>query len=127
VDDPAIFATAVQRQVVYALALYRDVQVVERGILVRSVSQDPVHERVLREGTKLFLALRAHDRATVVEESRSLGHARQEARALHSKGETLRTIADHLDQEMIPTRSGKGSWSPSAVRDLLRADSEGTA
>lgn len=118
-----VFSTETQRRVVYDLALFRDVRVVEGGTRIDTVTGNPHYNRLLREGTKLFVALWIRDSATVLEESRSLAHARRIAVREHSQGKSLRKIAATLQAEAIPTKSGEGSWGPSMVRGLL--DDEG--
>lgn len=116
----AVFSSRMQRNAVYDLALFRGVQVVENGTRI-----DPgKYHRLLREGTELFAALRIRDNATVVEESRSLAHARNTAAGLRSQGYSFREIAAELDEEAIPTSSGRGKWSPSTVSDLLSSKQE---
>ncbi|MFD8001186.1 hypothetical protein [Streptomyces mirabilis] len=116
----AVFSSRMQRNVVYDLALFRGVQVVEDGTRI-----DPgKHHRLLREGTELFAVLRIRDNATVVEESRSRAHARKTAAELHSQGYSFREIAAVLDEEAIPTSSGRGKWSASAVAKLLSSKPE---
>jgi hypothetical protein len=115
----AVFSTPTQRRVVYDLALFRGVQVVEDGTWITAVDDNPGYSRLLREGTELFAVLRIRDNATVVEESRSRAHARKTAAELRSQGCSLREIAAELDEKAIPTSSGWGKWSPSAVKKLL--------
>ncbi|MEU8795016.1 recombinase family protein [Streptomyces sp. NPDC048643] len=111
----AVFSSRMQRNAVYDLALFRGAQVVENGTRI-----DPGKcHRLLREGTELFAALRIRDNNTVVEETRSLAHARKAATELRSQGYSVREIAAELDEEAIPTSSGRGKWSPSTISDLL--------
>ncbi|MFJ5273821.1 hypothetical protein [Streptomyces sp. NPDC088358] len=114
-----VFSTPTQRRVVYDLALFRGVHVVEDGTRITAVDDNPGYSRLLREGTELFAVLRIRDNATVVEESRSRAHARKTAAELRSQGCSLREIAAELDEKAIPTSSGWGKWSPSAVKKLL--------
>ncbi|GAQ55194.1 recombinase family protein [Streptomyces acidiscabies] len=118
-NPETVFSTEIQRRVVYDLALFRGVQVVEDGVQINAVDNNPRYNRLLRESTELFAALWIRDSATVLEESRSMAHAQQKAAELRSKGRSLRNIAAELQAEAIPTKSGKGSWSPSMVRELL--------
>ncbi|MFF3892589.1 hypothetical protein ACFYY3_05195 [Streptomyces sp. NPDC001812] len=120
----AVFATPTQRRVVYDLALFRGVQVVEDGTRIDAVADNPHHNRLLREGTELFAALWVRDKATIVEESRSLAHARKKAAGWHSQGCSLREIAARLNEEAIPPPSGKGAWGPSAVKEQLDSERE---
>ena len=118
-EPDAVFSSPMQRRVVYDLALFRGVQVVEDGTQIDAVSDNPHYNRLLREGTELFAALWARGNATVVEESRSLAHARKTAVTLRSQGFSLRDIGARLNEEAIPTLSGNGAWSASAVKKLL--------
>ncbi|MGC5000053.1 hypothetical protein [Streptomyces sp. DT195] len=120
----AAFSTPAQRRVVYDMALFRGVQVVENGTRIGAVSDNPHHNRLLREGTELFAALWVRDNATIVEETRSLAHARKTAAGGHSQGLSLRKIAAWLVAEAIPTPSGTGTWSASAVKNLLDSEPE---
>ncbi|MFF8317920.1 recombinase family protein [Streptomyces bobili] len=120
----AVFSTPTQRRVVYDLALFRSVQVVENGTRINAVTDNLHYNRLLREGTELFAALWARDNATIVEESRSLAHARKTAAGLRSQGFSLRKIAARLNEEAIPTPSGNGAWSASAVKKLLGSERE---
>ncbi|MGW7256767.1 hypothetical protein [Streptomyces sp. NPDC054834] len=121
----AVFSTPAQRRVLYDLALFRGVQVVENGTRIDVVAGNPHYNRLLREGTELFAGLRVRDNATIVEETRSLTHARKTAASRYSQGDSLRKIAAHLQAETVPTPSGIGAWSASAVKKLL--DSEWAA
>lgn len=123
-SSDAVFSSPTQRRVVYDLALFRGVQVVEDGTRIDAVAGDPHYNRLLREGTELSVALWARDNATIVEESRCLAHAGEEAAGWRSQGFSLREIAAKLNEEAIPTSSGKGAWSASAVRKLLGLEQE---
>ncbi|MFE5407077.1 recombinase family protein [Streptomyces sp. NPDC056580] len=120
----AVFSTQAQRRVVYDLALFRGMQVVENGTRIDVVDGNPHYNRLLREGTELFAALRVRDNATIVEETRSLARARKTAASRRSQGDSLRKIAAYLDEEAIPTPSGIGAWSPSAVKKQLDSEQE---
>ena len=119
-----VFSTPTQRRVVYDLALFRGVEVVEDGTRIVAVDANPRYNRLLREGTELFAALWVRDNATVVEESRSLAHARKTAAGLRSQGFSLRGIAARLNEEAIPTPSGKGTWHPSQIKKQLGSEQE---
>jgi hypothetical protein len=119
-----VFATPAQRQVVYDMALFRGVQVAENGTRIDTVDDNPRDNRLLREGTELFAALWVRDNATIVEESRSLAHARKTAAGLRGQGFSLREVAARLNEETIPTSSGNGAWSASAVKKLLGSERE---
>ncbi|MEU6578170.1 hypothetical protein [Streptomyces sp. NPDC046805] len=119
-----VFSSPAQRRVMYDLALFRGVQVVENGTRIDAVDDNPHHNRLLREGTELFAGLRVRENATIVEETRSLAHARQTAAGLRDKGLSLRKIATRLDEEAIPTLSRQGTWSASAVQKLLNPKQE---
>ncbi|MFF2363811.1 hypothetical protein ACFVU0_13985 [Streptomyces sp. NPDC058122] len=114
-NPDAVFSSRMQRSVVYDLALFRGVQVVEDGTRIDPGRYNPL----LREGTELFAALRIRDNATVAEESRSSAHALKTAAELRSRDWSVRKIAAELNEEAIPTSSGLGKWSPSAVAKLL--------
>ncbi|MEV7288733.1 recombinase family protein [Streptomyces sp. NPDC093252] len=118
------FSSGMQRAVFFDLALYRGVQVVEKGIHVTAAVGNPHDDRILREGTELCVALRAHSNATITDETRSRSHARKVATDRHARGNSLREIATHLNKEAIPTLSGTGRWSPSAVKKLLDSGPE---
>ncbi|MBK3634338.1 hypothetical protein JHN52_15615 [Streptomyces sp. MBT97] len=118
------FSSDAQRALTYDLALYRGVQVVENRIQVKTADRNPNYNRILREGTQLFTALRAHSNATITDETRSRLHAWEVATDWHARKETLRAIATHLNEEAIPTLSGTGRWSPSAVKKLLDSGPE---
>ncbi|MFF3589017.1 hypothetical protein ACFYYI_17920 [Streptomyces sp. NPDC002387] len=119
-----VFASPAQRRVMYDLALFRGVQVMENGTRIDAVDDNPLYNRLLREGTELFAVLRVRDNATIVEEARSLARAQQIAAGLHGKGLSLRKIATRLDEEAIPTPSRQGTWSASAVQKLLDPERE---
>ncbi|MET8218083.1 hypothetical protein [Streptomyces hirsutus] len=123
-NPDAVFATPTHRRVVYDLALFRGVHVVEDGTRIDAVTGNPAYNRLLREGTELFVALWVRDKATIVEESRSPAHARKTAAELHSRGCSLREIAAWLNAEAIPTTSCKGAWGPSEVKKLLDSERE---
>ncbi|MFF6811186.1 hypothetical protein ACFZAG_15035 [Streptomyces sp. NPDC012403] len=118
----AVFSTPTQRRVVYDLALFRGVQVLEDGTRIDAVDDNPRYNRLLREGTELFAALWARGNATIVEESRSLAHARKTAARLRSQKFSLRGIAARLNAEAMPTPSGNGAWSASAIKKLLGSE-----
>ena len=117
-----IFSSPAQRHVLYDLALFRGVKVVENGTHVDAAGSNPSYNRLLREGTALFAALRVRDNATIVEETRSRSHARKTAVEHHRQGCSLRKIATLLNEEAIPTRSGRGAWDASAVKELLASE-----
>lgn len=119
-NPDTVFITETQRRVVYDLALFRGVHVVEDGKPISDVDTNPRYSRLLREGTELFVALSIRDQAAVVEESRSIDHARKIAAELRGRGCSLRVIAAELYAEAIPTESSRGVWSASAVRELLK-------
>ncbi|MFJ5220308.1 hypothetical protein ACIP98_37185 [Streptomyces sp. NPDC088354] len=119
VTDPKVFASSAERQVTYAWLQHFGVRVLEQGVLVSRVSDEPVHERILREGTKLYAALRVHDCYTVIEATRSLDYARKTAGQLRNEKRLLREIAHHLNREAQPTSKRVGVWGVSAVKALL--------
>ncbi|MGW2209610.1 hypothetical protein [Streptomyces sp. NPDC001781] len=123
-NPDTIFSTPAQRNVVYDMALFRGIQVMENGVPIQAVNENPNYNRLLREGTELFAALRIRDQATVLEETRSIDYAQRKAVELDRKGLPLREIAATLEAEAIPTRSHTGSWSPSAVKELLNFDQQ---
>ncbi|MGW1799008.1 hypothetical protein ACWCQN_24325 [Streptomyces sp. NPDC001984] len=120
----AVFSSPAQRHVLYDLALFRGVKVVENGTHVDAAGSNPSYNRLLREGTALFATLRVRDNATIVEETRSRAHARKTAAEHHRQGCSLREIAALLNEEAIPTRSGRGAWDASAVKELLASEPE---
>ncbi|MGY5060701.1 hypothetical protein ACWDFR_42690 [Streptomyces sp. 900105755] len=123
-ESEAHFSSGAQRAVSYDLALYRGVQVVESGIHLTAADGNPTNNRILREGTELFVDLHAHSNATITDETRSRSHAWKVATDLHARENSLREIAAHLNEEAIPTLSGTGRWSPSAVKKLLDSGPE---
>lgn len=123
-ESEAHFSSGAQRAVSCDLALYRGVQVVEDGIHVTAADGNPNYNRILREGTELFVALHAHSNATITDETRSRSHAWKVATDLHARENSLREIAAHLNEEAILTLSGTGHWSPSAVKKLLDSGPE---
>lgn len=124
VKDASAFANFIEQQVVFSWVEHFGVTVIESGVPARYGFTDPDQERVLRDGTRLFAALRAHDRATVIESGRSLEYAQELALRLSSEGGSYRTIARSLELEAIPTRKGVGAWGSSAVMELLRTSAK---
>ncbi|MFE4660556.1 hypothetical protein ACFRFJ_28170 [Streptomyces hydrogenans] len=126
VTDPgAVFSSRLQRDVVYDLALFGGVQVVENGAHIPLVSTGPEARELLREGTELSVALWTRDRATIAKEPLPLTVLRTEAAQLRSAGHSFQQIATDFNARRIPTTSGRGSWHASTIKELLASQNDG--
>ncbi|MCP3818409.1 hypothetical protein NLX86_09860 [Streptomyces sp. A3M-1-3] len=120
--DADLFADDVERQIVYALAERFGVKVLEDARPVRAGFNDPSEDGVLRQGTRLFTALRWYDKATVLESHRTRDHARARALQLQDQLFNYREIAHRLNAEAVPSSTRDGGWGKGRIETLLNGD-----
>ncbi len=110
-DDPS---SVLMRRLVDAFAEYERLLI---GARTRAALQAKIR-RGQRCGAVRFGYDLGPDGATLVENQAEQAII-DRIRALQSQGKSLRTIADELNRECVPTKEGRAGWKHTAVKRIL--------